>query len=481
MPRCKVASGAFPPQRCEGWSRSGKLEGDLPFAKLLQLSLLDVEALIRSTPVRSGPAALVHGRAGDAALRWRTAIMNASIYTADSLHLDGHNQNARSSAMEQIPQSATRSSGRAMAPRLLEPDRGGRTPLAVQIYDAIRGAIVAGRLVPGARLPSWRDLAVQLGVSRGTVRVAYERLINEQLAIGKGAAGTRVAENSARCGTARWLPEAPPLPELFYGFGVAPLAFQMGVPSQDAFPSKLWSRILSHAARRAAVAPVAYPDPRGEPDLRSGIAAYLCITRGVRCNPFQVLVTTGFSGALGLAIRGLELDGLGSWMEEPVFPITRTALGLAGMTVAAVPVDPEGLDVAAGVRNAPGTALAVVTPSQQAPLGMTMSIPRRLALIGWARRNGAWIVEDDYLSELKLEGRAALALASLDSGLLTKRQRCSNSSRVATKTALGNSGSILSNACPMATPPTMPENSASARRRAELSALAAQSRPRFIQ
>ena len=103
-------------------------------------------------------------------------------------------------------------------------------------------------------------------------------------------------------------------------------------------------------------------------------------------------------------------------MEEPGFPITRTALGLAGMTVAAVPVDAEGLDVAAGVRNAPGAALAVVTPGQQAPLGMTMSIPRRLALIAWARRNGAWIIEDDYLSELKLEGRAAPALASLDSG-----------------------------------------------------------------
>jgi GntR family transcriptional regulator/MocR family aminotransferase len=190
----------------------------------------------------------------------------------------------------------------------------------------------------------------------------------------------------------------------------------MGVPSQEAFPSKLWSRILSHAARRAAVAPVAYPDPRGEPDLRNEIAAYLGITRGIRCNPSQVLVTAGLSNALCLAVRGLQLDGLTAWMEEPGFPITRTALGWTGMTVAAVSVDPEGLDVAAGVRDAPEAALAVVTPGQQAPLGMTMSTPRRLALIAWARRNGAWIIEDDYLSELKLEGRAAPALASLDSG-----------------------------------------------------------------
>jgi GntR family transcriptional regulator/MocR family aminotransferase len=190
----------------------------------------------------------------------------------------------------------------------------------------------------------------------------------------------------------------------------------MGVPSQDAFPSKLWSRILSNAARRAAVAPVAYPDPRGEPDLRNEIAAYLAITRGIRCDPSQVLVTAGLSNALCLAVRGLQLNGLTAWMEEPGFPITRSALGLTGMTVAAVSVDPEGLDVAAGVRNAPEAALAVVTPGQQAPLGMTMSTPRRLALIAWARRNGAWIIEDDYLSELKLEGRAAPALASFDSG-----------------------------------------------------------------
>jgi GntR family transcriptional regulator/MocR family aminotransferase len=129
-----------------------------------------------------------------------------------------------------------------------------------------------------------------------------------------------------------------------------------------------------------------------------------------------VFVTAGFSGALGLVIRGLQLEGMGAWIEEPGFPITRTALGLAGMTVTAVPVDAEGLDVAAGVRNAPGAALSVVTPGQQAPLGMTMSLPRRLALLAWARRNNTWIIEDDYLSELQLNGRAAPALASLDHG-----------------------------------------------------------------
>jgi GntR family transcriptional regulator/MocR family aminotransferase len=187
------------------------------------------------------------------------------------------------------------------------------------------------------------------------------------------------------------------------------------VPAQDAFPFKLWSRILTREARRAAAAPVGYPDPRGDPDLRKEVAAYLGIARGVRCSPSQVLVTAGFSGALGLAIRGLQLERMGAWMEDPGFPLTRTALDLAGMTVTAVPVDEEGLDVAAGVRSAEA-ALAVVTPGQQAPLGMTMSLQRRLALLAWARRNDAWVIEDDYLSELQLKGRAAPALASLDHG-----------------------------------------------------------------
>jgi GntR family transcriptional regulator / MocR family aminotransferase len=303
-----------------------------------------------------------------------------------------------------------------MAAVPIDLDRARRTPLAAQIYGAIREAIETGRLASGARLPSWRDLAAQLGVSRGTVRVAYERLIAEQFAIGLGAAGTRVAGRPSPSSRPDWSPEAPPLPDLFHDFGTSPLAFQMGVPSQDAFPFKLWSRILTRETRRVTAAPVGYPDPRGDPDLRKEIAAYLGIARGIRCNPSQVLITGGFSGALGLAIPGLQLERMGAWMEDPGFPLTRTALGLVGVTVAAVPVDAEGLDVAAGVRSAAGAALAIVTPGQQAPLGMTMSLARRLALLAWARRNDAWIIEDDYLSELQLKGRAAPALASLDHG-----------------------------------------------------------------
>jgi GntR family transcriptional regulator/MocR family aminotransferase len=301
-----------------------------------------------------------------------------------------------------------------MAALPIQLDRARKIPLSAQIYWAIREGIENGRLASRARLPSWRDLAAQLGVSRGTVRVAYARLIAEQFAIGLGPAGTRVADRLSRSPLTDWSPEAPPLPELFHEFGSAPLAFQMGVPSQDAFPFKLWSRILSRQTRRAAAAPVTYPDPRGDPELRKQVAAYLGLARGVRCSPSQVLVTGGFSGALGLAIQALQLERMRAWIEDPGFPLTRAALGLAGMAVTAVPVDADGLDVVAGVRTAPQATLAVVTPGQQAPLGMTMSLQRRLALLDWARRSDAWIIEDDYLSELQLKGRAAPALASLD-------------------------------------------------------------------
>lgn len=303
-----------------------------------------------------------------------------------------------------------------MAPLSIGLDRGTKTPLSTQIYMSIRAAIESGKLSAHAKLPSWRDLAAQLGVSRGTVRVAYERLIDEQLAIGLGAAGTRVSDRPVNPGASAGWPAPAPILDLFRDFSRTPLVFQMGVPAQDVFPYKAWSRIMAREARHGAAAPVGYPDPRGAPELRREIASYLAIARGMRCSPSQVLVTAGFSGALGLVTRGLALEGRTAWFEDPGFPLTRTALAMAGLRTVAVPVDEEGLDVAAGIGMAPDAALAVVTPGQQAPLGMTMSLPRRRALLEWAQRNDAWIVEDDYLSELQLEGRAAPALASLEHG-----------------------------------------------------------------
>lgn len=291
--------------------------------------------------------------------------------------------------------------------------RAGRT-LAAQIHRAIDLAIREGRLEPGARMPSWRDLATQLGVARGTVRVAYERLIDEQLLVASGAAGTHVAASLPFAARPADPPTRVALPDMYHDFDTAPLLFQMGVPAQDAFPFKLWSRLMAAGARAAAAQPVSYPDPRGLFELRREIAAYLAYARGIACSPTQVIVTNGFAAGLGLTVQALALSGQAAWVEDPGFPLTRRGLELAGLSPARVPVDTEGLDVAAGRALAPDAALAVVTPGQQAPRGVTMSLARRLALIDWAAAAGAWLIEDDYLSELQLRGRAAPALASLD-------------------------------------------------------------------
>src|SRR5258707_15282961 len=150
----------------------------------------------------------------------------------------------------------------AMAVLPIQLDRARRTPLATQIYSAIRDGIENGRLASGARLPSWQDLAAQLGVSRGTVRVHYERLIADQFAIGLGPAGARVAERQSGSSIPDWVPEAPLLPDPFYGFRNSPVPFQMGVPAQDAFPFKLWSRILTRETRRRAAGPGPRPCSR---------------------------------------------------------------------------------------------------------------------------------------------------------------------------------------------------------------------------
>jgi len=295
-------------------------------------------------------------------------------------------------------------------------DRAAGHSLATQIHDAILAAIHDGTLAAGARLPSWRDLAAQLGVARGTVRAAYDRLTDEQMIVGLGAAGTRVAAQPPLAARTGAVAENSPLPAFFRDFETAPLPFQMGVPAQDAFPFTQWSRLVARAGRAAAAVPVSYPDPRGLPQLRREIAAYLALARGIACTPGQVIVTAGFAGALNLAIRALRLEGARAWLEDPGFPLTRAALELAGIAPLPVPVDEEGIDVAEGRRRHPGATLAVVTPGQQAPLGVTLSLARRLALLEWAGTNGAWIIEDDYLGELQLRGRAAPALASLDQG-----------------------------------------------------------------
>lgn len=293
-------------------------------------------------------------------------------------------------------------------------DRQDKQPLAEQIRASIADAIRQGHLYEGARLPSWRDLAVQLGVSRGTVKAAYDQLNDDQLIISKGAAGTFVVSILPATPNVTDRPTRLPLPSLYQDIDSAPRPFQVGVPAQDGFPLKLWSRIMLRCSRQAVAEPLRYPDPRGELVLRKEIAAYLAVARGLVCSADQIIITNGYAGALGLSLHLLRLDSSQVWVENPGYPLTRHALSLAGYTPVPVPVDGQGICVEQGMARAAEARLAIVTASQQAPLGMQLSLDRRRALLTWARENAGWIIEDDYLSELQLSGRATPALASLD-------------------------------------------------------------------
>lgn len=293
-------------------------------------------------------------------------------------------------------------------------DRSARTPLVEQIRGAIAAAIESGVLAPGARLPSWVDLATQLGVARGTVRSAYEKLLDAQLVVASRASGTRVCER---------LPGKPSPPEeagsrpflMMYGeLAAGNMIFKMGVPAQECFPAKLFSRIRAKSIRAESGLAASHFDRRGEPELRREIAAHLALARGLECSPSQVFVTAGFSAGLGLLLIALGMKGRKVWIEDPSFPLTRRALELGGLSPVPLPVDKDGADVEYGIRHAPDAMLALLTPGQQAPMGATLSLPRRIKVLDWARQTGAFIIEDDYLGELQLKGRAEPALAALD-------------------------------------------------------------------
>lgn len=296
-------------------------------------------------------------------------------------------------------------------------DRTAKLSLSEQICVSIRRAIESGLLAPGARLPSWQGLAAQLGVARGTVQAAYERLSDSQMIETFGAKGTRVAP---RPHAATVKPEAPQpgaFMKTYLEMMAGPAIFQLGIPAMEGFPEKLFARARSsNLLKTGSFSSLVYPDPRGEFELRREVAGYLSISRNLHCFPDQVFITSGYSSGLGLALRVLGLEGRKGWMEEPGFLLTRKGLELARLNIVPVPVDAEGLNVDYGIENAADAAVAVVTPGQQAPLGTTLSLRRRLQLLEWATSNDAWIIEDDYLSELQLEGRPAPALASLDEG-----------------------------------------------------------------
>jgi len=192
------------------------------------------------------------------------------------------------------------------------------------------------------------------------------------------------------------------------------LPFQMGVPAMDAFPRKLWARLGARYLRGMQAADLDYPPPHGLPALRSAIASYLQVARGIDCGAHQVFVTGGYRASLHLATLALAQPGDRAWVEDPGYPPTRQLLRASGLLPVPVPVDADGLMVERGIALAPHARLVAVTPAHQSPLSMSLSLPRRHALLEWAAHAGAWVVEDDYDGEYRYASRPLPALASLD-------------------------------------------------------------------
>lgn len=294
------------------------------------------------------------------------------------------------------------------------PDRSQTSPIYRQLYQRFRESIADGRLRPGDRVPAVRALAAELNLARGTVEAAYQLLIAEGYLIARGAAGTVVTPHLPALATG-----AVPLPEPAAPFasshrGALPQALQMGLPALDAFPRKLWTRLAGRQLRQAGLEGLVYPDPQGHAPLRAAIATYLGISRGITCRAEQVFVCAGYRACLDLIVHTLMQPDDRCWFEEPGYFMARNALQHAGMHLVPVPVDDQGLDVAQGIQRAPDARFAVVTPTHQSPLGVSLSLPRRLALLDWAGRNQRWIIEDDYDSEYRYQGRPLPALKSLD-------------------------------------------------------------------
>jgi GntR family transcriptional regulator/MocR family aminotransferase len=311
-------------------------------------------------------------------------------------------------------------------------ERDGERSMQQQLYQRLREDILAGRLPPGTRLPATRTIAGDLGVARNTVVAAFAQLTQEGYLAARVGSGTQVAELPPEALLAVGAPAARPSlagrrPSLSRRAGPwlaarrptpdpTRRAFQPGLPETSEFPHAVWARLVQRHARRPGRGTLGYAHASGLPALRAAITTYLGAARGVVCSPDQVFVVAGTQAGLDLVCRLLLDPGDAAWMEEPGYLGARAALLGAGARLVPVPVDAEGIDVARGAVLAPHARLAYTTPSHQHPLGMTMSLSRRLALLEWAAGHGAWIVEDDYDSEYRYRGRPIAAMQGLDGG-----------------------------------------------------------------
>jgi GntR family transcriptional regulator/MocR family aminotransferase len=302
-------------------------------------------------------------------------------------------------------------------------------PIFRQIYDGLRRAILDGRLRPGQRIPSTRGLAADLGVSRLPVLSAYEQLLHEGYLVGRTGSGTfvskRIPDHLLRSPAIRRLTPTPrpttgvreravpnqPSPT---NWSLPVVPFQVGLPALDLFPHAAWAKLVARQVRAETAEQLAYGDPAGLRGLRVAIAEHLRTSRAVRCVADQVLIVPGSQAALRLAATTLLEPNDRVAIEEPGYFGAHRAFRAAGAQLVPVPVDAEGLSVAALQRRGANIRVVYVTPSHQYPLGVTMSASRRFALLDWAARHQAWILEDDYDSEFRYISRPVGALQGMD-------------------------------------------------------------------
>jgi GntR family transcriptional regulator/MocR family aminotransferase len=308
--------------------------------------------------------------------------------------------------------------------------RNGDEPLQTQIADQIRQLVTMGILAPSSRIPSTRALSEQLGVSRNTVTLAYDLLTAEGLLEVESSAGTMVSRNPPaaflRVGTASQTPSSTAMatparkptaagargPRVYDPHaGKLVYDFRMGQPDPALFPVATWHRLLITRIDRAGPSLVRYGDPAGLRELRVAIADHLRLARGIRCEAEQIVIVAGCQSGLNLVAKLLVSPGARTVLENPCYEGAALVMASHGAERVAGAVDDEGLCVEGLPSEA---ALAYVTPSHQFPLGPTLSFPRRLALLDWAARAGAYVVEDDYDSDFRYEGSPLLALYALD-------------------------------------------------------------------
>ncbi len=312
-------------------------------------------------------------------------------------------------------------------------DRSSSTALYRQLYDQLREAILSGRLSPGTRLPSTRELAEELNLARNTVLNAFEQLYAESYLerhVGDGTyvsaqlpddllrvKSPRPARERAKGNgqlISKWGASVSFLSVSAGDYNGPPRPFRTGTPALDAFPYKLWGRLLARRWSNSAPEILPYSNSAGYLPLRKAIASYLSTTRGVQCVPEQLIITSGSQHALEIVTRTLLEPNQKAWIEDPGFLGARAALTAAGARLIPVPVDVDGLNISAGIERCANPRLIYVTPSHQYPLGMTLTLSRRLALLKLASTSDAWIIEDDYDSEFRYVGRPLAALQGLD-------------------------------------------------------------------